>query len=116
MTESKEMVKIAWKALDERKGEDIIIIDISDTSVMSDYFIIVNGRNENQVRALVDQVEEDLAKADCRVMQREGYGLGNWVLLDYGDIVVHVFDKESRIFYDLERIWQDGKRVEIQDL
>lgn len=116
MTESKEMVKIAWKALDERKGEDIVIIDISEVSVMSDYFIIANGRNENQVRALVDQVEEDLAKADCHVTQREGYGLGNWVLLDYRDIVVHIFDKENRDFYDLERIWQDGKRVEIQDL
>lgn len=116
MEQSKEMARLAYHALDERKGEDIVMIDISDVSVMADYFIIANGSNENQVRALVDNVEEELGKTGYHVKQREGYGLGSWVLMDYGEIIVHVFDKENRLFYDLERIWRDGKRVEIEAL
>lgn len=116
MEQSKEMARLAYHALDERKGEDIVMIDISLVSVMADYFLIANGSNENQVRALVDNVEEELGKAGYHVKQREGYGLGSWVLMDYGEIIVHVFDKENRLFYDLERIWRDGKRVEIEEL
>lgn len=116
MEQSKEMARLAYHALDDRKGEDIVVIDISQISVVADYFIIANGSNENQVRALVDNVEEELGKAGFNVKQREGYGLGSWVLMDYGEIIVHVFDKENRLFYDLERIWRDGKRVEIDNL
>lgn len=116
MEQSKEMARLAYHALDDRKGEDIVVIDISQVSVVADYFIIANGSNENQVRALVDNVEEELGKAGFNVKQREGYGLGSWVLMDYGEIIVHVFDKENRLFYDLERIWRDGKRVEIDNL
>lgn len=116
MEQSKEMARLAYHALDDRKGEDIVVIDISQVSVVADYFIIANGSNENQVRALVDNVEEELGKAGYNVKQREGYGLGSWVLMDYGEIIVHVFDKENRLFYDLERIWRDGKRVEIEAL
>lgn len=112
MEQSKIMAKLAYEALDERKGEDIKIIDISEISVLADYFIIANGTNDNQVRALVESVEEKLSKAGFEPKQREGFGLGNWVLLDFGDIIVHVFDKENRLFYDLERIWRDGKMVE----
>ena len=93
-----------------KKGEDIRVIDIAGISVLADYFIIANGTNESQVRALVDNVEETLGKAGYEVKQREGYGLGSWVLLDFGDIIVHVFDRENRLFYDLERIWSDGKQ------
>lgn len=116
MEQSKLMVKLAYKALDDRKGEDIKIIDISEVSVLADYFIIANGTNENQVRALVENVEEELSKNGFEVKQREGYGLGNWVLLDLGEIIVHVFDRENRLFYDLERIWRDGKTVEVDQL
>ena len=108
MEQSKKMAKLAYAALDERKGEDITIIDISQVSVLADYFIIANGSNDNQVRAMVDEVEEQLGKAGFELKQREGYGLGSWVLLDFGNIIVHVFDKENRLFYDLERIWRDG--------
>lgn len=114
MEQSKEMARLAYHALDDRKGEDIVVIDISLVSVVADYFIIANGSNENQVRALVDNVEEELGRAGYNVKQREGYGLGSWVLMDYGEIIVHVFDKENRLFYDLERIWRDGKRVEME--
>ena len=116
METSKEMVKIAYAALDDKKAEDIRIIDIAGVSVLADYFIICNGSNESQVRALVDNVEEELAKAGFDAKQREGYGLGNWVLLDFGSIIVHVFDKENRLFYDLERIWRDGKYVNVEEL
>lgn len=116
MEQSKEMARIACHALDEKKGEDIKVIDITGFSVLADYFIIANGTNESQVRALVDNVEEELHKAGYEVKQREGYGSGKWVLLDFGDIIVHVFDKENRLFYDLERIWRDGRQVERNDL
>lgn len=116
MEQAKEMAKLAYQALEEKKGEDIKIIDIAEISVLADYFIIANGTNANQVNALVDSVEEALSKAGYEVKQREGYGLGNWVLLDFGDIIVHVFDKENRLFYDLERIWRDGKAIAPESL
>lgn len=114
--ESAKMVKIAYQALDDKKAEDIQIINISGISVLADYFVIANGSNESQVRALVDNVEEELLKAGYTLQQREGSGLGSWVLLDFGDIIVHVFDRENRSFYDLERIWRDGKFVSIDEL
>ena len=116
MEQSKLMAKLACKALDDKKGEDIKVIDISQISVLADYFVIANGTNYSQVRALVEAVEEELDKAGFEVKQREGYGLGSWVLLDFGEIIVHVFDKENRLFYDLERIWRDGKTVEVSEL
>lgn len=113
MNQSKEMASIAQRALEEKKGEDIKVIDISKVSVMADYFIIASGSNRNQVRALVDNVEEELGKAGYSVKQREGYETGSWVLLDFGDVIVHIFDNENRLFYDLERIWRDGKIVDL---
>ena len=116
MQQSNEMAKIAYKALDDKKAEDIKVIDISEISVLADYFIIANGTNESQVRALVENVEEELSKAGYEAKQREGYGLGNWVLLDFGNVIVHVFDKENRLFYNLERIWRDGKYIDVDVL
>ena len=116
MDHSKEMARIAYRALSEKKGEDIKIIDISGISVLADYFLIANGSNANQVSALVDSVEEELHKAGVHLKQREGQGGGSWVLLDFGDIIVHVFDKENRLFYDLERIWKDGKDITPEEL
>lgn len=116
MEQSKLMARLAYQALDDKKGEDIQVIDISQVSVLADYFIIANGNSESQVRALVDNVEEELSKAGYEMKQREGYGFGNWVLMDFGEIIVHVFDKENRLFYDLERIWRDGKHVDFSEL
>ena len=115
MDRSGEMARIAWNALND-KGEDIKIIDITGISVLADYFIIANGNSDSQVNALVDNVEEELHKAGYSLKQREGQASGSWVLLDFGDIIVHVFDKENRLFYDLERIWKDGKVTDIADL
>ena len=116
MDQAKEMARIAYDALSDKKGEDIKIIDIAGVSVLADYFLIANGNSDSQVNALVDNVEEQLHKAGYPLKQREGQASGKWVLLDFGDIIVHVFDKENRLFYDLERIWKDGKNVEIEEL
>ena len=116
MHQSKEMARIAWNALSDKKGDDIKIIDITGISVLADYFIIANGNSDSQVNALVDNVEEELHKAGYPLRQREGQASGSWVLLDFGDIIVHVFDKENRLFYDLERIWKDGKDISAEDL
>lgn len=113
MNQSKEMAKIAYAALEEKKAEDIKVLDISQVSVLADYFIIANGTNKNQVQALVDNVQEQLHKAGYESKQVEGYQTGNWILLDYGDVIIHIFSKEDRLFYDLERIWRDGKIVEL---
>ena len=113
---SKELIKIAYEALNEKKGEDIKIIDISALTVVADYFIIANGSNDSQVNALVENVEEQLAKHGCHAKTREGAVRGGWVLIDFGDIIVHIFDKENRLFYDLERIWRDGKVIDPETL
>ena len=116
MNESLKMAQLAVKALDDRKGIDIKVIDISKVSTVADYFIIASGNSKSQVTTLVDTVEEFLGKEGYDPKQREGYVTGSWVLLDFGDIVVHVFDKEYRHFYDLERIWRDGVEVDIDEL
>ncbi|MGN0243884.1 MAG: ribosome silencing factor [Lachnospiraceae bacterium] len=113
-TESFNMVKIAYEALDEKKAEDITVLDIAGITVLGDYFIIASGNSDRQVQALVDGVEEALGKAGYSPKQVEGYQTGNWVLMDYGDIIVHIFDKENRLFYNLERIWRDGKVVDMR--
>lgn len=110
---SMEMTKLAVQALEDKKAEDIRVIDISEVSVLADYFIIAGGSNSNQIQALSDSVEEKLGREGCTVRQIEGYDTANWVLLDFGDVIVHIFDKENRLLYDLERIWRDGKQIEL---
>ena len=116
MNQSKEMARIAYDALSDKKGEDIKIIDITGVSVLADYFIIATGNSDSQVNALVDNVEEELHKAGYPLKQRECRANSSWILLDFGDIIVHVFDKENRLFYDLERIWKDGRNITLEEL
>ena len=113
---AKEIAKAAFMALDEKKAVDIKIIDISKISVIADYFIIAGGSNERQVKALADNVDEKLGKAGIFPKSTEGYQNAKWILMDYGDVIIHVFNQEERLFYDLERIWVDGQSVEIADL
>ncbi|MFI3201410.1 MAG: ribosome silencing factor [Eubacteriales bacterium] len=113
--EAKEMAKIAIMALEDKKANDIHVIEISEVSTIADYFIIANGTNRNQVQALIDSVEEALEKVNCRVKQIEGYDSANWILMDYGDIIIHVFDQENRLLYDLEKMWRDGTQVELTE-
>lgn len=119
MSESMNIKALAGKAilaLEDKKAEDIRIIDISEVSVIADYFIIANGSNVSQIKAMSDEVEEKLYKAGCPLKQKEGYHNANWVLLDFGDIIIHIFDKENRLFYDLERIWRDGRQIDPEEL
>lgn len=109
---SKEMAKLAIKALEDKKAEDIRVIDISEVSVVADYFIIADGTNRSQIQALADNVEETLGRAGYPMKQVEGYTTANWILMDFNDIIIHIFDKENRLFYNLERIWRDGKDID----
>ena len=109
----KMMAQIACKAIDDKKGQDIKVIDIHNVSVIADYFVIASGTNSNQVQAIVDTVEEQLGRAGFEAKQIEGNRNSSWILMDYGDVIVHVFDEENRLFYDLERIWRDGKVLEM---
>lgn len=109
--DASELTDEILKALDEKKSEDIKVLDISNVSVMADYFIIASGNNRNQIQAIADNVIEKMRKKGYTIRQTEGYDTANWVLLDYGDVIVHIFDKENRLFYDLERIWSDGKEI-----
>ena len=111
--QSKEMAKLACEALADKKGEDIRVIDISEVSVLADYFLIASGKNRNQLQALADEVEEKLGRAGYPMKQSEGYDSANWILLD---IIIHLFDQENRLFYDLERIWRDGKQIDPKSL
>ncbi len=110
---SKELTKLAVAALEDRKAEDVTVIDISEISPIADYFIIANGTNQNQLQAMRDAADEALYKAGVKVQQIEGNQSSTWILMDYGDIIIHIFSKEDRLFYDLERTWRDGKVVEI---
>lgn len=110
---SLEMTKRAVVALEDKKAINVKVIDISEISVIADYFIIAGGTNKNQVQALSDNVIEALAREGIEPKQTEGYNTANWILLDYNDVIIHVFNQEDRLFYDLERIWRDGKAVEL---
>ncbi|HIU78161.1 MAG TPA: ribosome silencing factor [Candidatus Avilachnospira avicola] len=107
----KEQVRLCYKALADKKATDITVIDISELSVVADYFIIASAENVRQTEALCDNVEEMLGRAGYECRQIEGKSSGNWILMDYNDVIVHIFDKENRLFYDIERIWKDGRRV-----
>lgn len=108
-----ETLKTIYNALDDKKGIDIKIIDISKLTPIADYFIIASGSSGNQVQALSDNVAEELGKLGLNYSQIEGYNSANWILMDYNDFIIHIFDQDSRVFYDLERIWRDGEIVEI---
>ena len=113
---SREMAKTACRALSEKKAEDLRVIEISEISPLADYFIIATGSNTNQIQTMVDAVDEALTKEEHQVKQIEGNRNSSWVLMDYGDIIVHIFSQEDRLFYNLEKIWTDGKRIEVEDL
>lgn len=113
MTEAFDMVKAAAAALSDKKAIDIKVIDIGEISIMADYFIIASGNNPNQIQAMCDNVKEQLGRAGYDYKQIEGYDSANWILMDYRDVIIHIFDKDSRSFYDLERIWSDGKDVAV---
>ncbi len=107
-----EIIKLLNDALSDKKADDIKILDIHKISVLGDYFVIASGNNVNQLQAMEDAVDEVMYKNGYHQKQVEGTRQSSWILLDYGNIVVHLFSKEDREFYDLDRIWKDGIEVE----
>ncbi len=112
MKTSRELAEIAVAALEDKKGEDISVLDIQEVSVIADYFVIATGNNPAQIEALSDAVEQALGKEGYEPKNTEGYKGKSWILMDCGDIIIDIVDQENCIFYDLERIWKDGKKVE----
>ncbi len=109
-------LKTIVDALENKKAEELQLIDIREVSTIADYFVITNGTNMSQIQALADNVEEKLAINGIHPRSVEGYNTANWILMDYNDILVHIFDKESRGFYDLERMWRDGKVIDVKSI
>ncbi len=111
--QGKELANVCAKALSAKKAGDILILDVADQTVMCSYFIIASGRSTTQVSALGDAVEEAVKKAcELAPLRTEGLREGRWGVIDYGDVIVHIFNDESRLFYNLERLWMSGTNVE----
>ena len=107
-------VRLALKCASEKKASDLIVLDLREIASFAEFFIIATGLNQRQVQAICDEITEQLKKQlNARAVRVEGYNTGEWVLIDYGDFVVHVFDKDARDFYDLERLWRDARRADL---
>lgn len=106
-----ERILTAINAAGEKKAIDLVVLDLREIASFTDHFVITSGNNERQVQAIADEVVETLKKAGSPVYRMEGYKTAEWILLDYGDFVVHIFDEKARKFYDLERLWRESKRV-----
>lgn len=115
MPTPQEQMKQVYRILKEKHGHDIVVIDITKVSALADYLLIVSAGSTPHMEALVDNVQEGMHSLGCDCKSLEGAKGGRWVLLDYGDIVVNIFSKEARLWYDLERIWRDGELVETCD-
>ena len=116
MLPSRELAEIAVKALDSKKGKEIRLIRIDKITTLAEYFVICTGTSNTQSNALCDAVEKELTEKGEEPLHREGYRGGTWVLLDYGCVVVHVFNDEARKFYSLEHLWADGEEVDLSDI
>src|SRR2546430_245255 len=110
-----ERMESAVRAASDKKATQIVILDLQGIASFTDYFVICSGKSSRQVQAITDEVTERLSKAGRRASHIEGYQTAEWVLIDYGDFIVHVFTDDARQFYDLERLWRDANRIEIKD-
>lgn len=113
---SLELAKLSAGILDKKKAEDIKVVGIRDISVLADYFVFATGTSNTHVKALADDLEFELKEKGITTDHIEGYRSNSWVLLDYGNVIIHIFTEESRHFYDLDRLWQDGEAVDLADL
>lgn len=113
---SYEQLILTAKAISSKKGLNIKLIEIGDISSLADYMVIATGTSSTHVKAIADEVEYQLDEAGISVSHIEGYRSNSWILLDYVDVIVHIFSDEAREFYDLERLWQDGKEIDISDI
>ena len=108
------MLRTIIKTLDKKKAESIKAIKITDLTILADYFVIANGTSTTHTKTLAEEVEYQLSQNGVEPNRTEGYNGSSWVILDYGDIVVHVFYKETRDYYQLERLWADGEKIDIE--
>jgi ribosome-associated protein len=109
-----ELVKVAAAAADSKQGEDLVALDVSGPLPLTDVFLLVTGRNERNVVAIAGEIEDKMIEAGAKPLRREGRQEGRWILLDFGDIVVHVFHEEDRMYYSLERLWKDCPAIPIE--
>ena len=113
-TESIEFAQLVAIAADSKQGEDIVALDVSEPLAIIDAFVIITGRNERNVQAIADEIKDQAIQAGRKALRREGRDLARWILLDYGDVVVHIFHEEERMFYGLERLWRDCPVIPIE--
>lgn len=116
MLESKQLLELAVKAADDKRAEEIVALDVSKVSLLADYFVICHGNSSKQVVAIVDAITDGVYKNKGEVKQVEGRDSGKWVLVDLGDVIVHVFNGEERAFYNLEKLWRDAPMVNISGM
>ena len=108
------LTQVAAQAADAKQGDDLVALDVSGPLPLTDVFLIVTGRNERNVQAIASEVEDRMIEAGAKPLRREGRAEGRWILLDFGDVIVHVFHEEERLFYSLERLWKDCPVVPLQ--
>ncbi len=111
-----DVLKIAVKAVDDKKASDLVVLDISSIASFANHFLLCSGDSSRQIQAISDEVEEKLRRQGLRPAHIEGYRNAEWILMDYIDLVVHIFSKRARAYYDLERLWRDGKRLDVEKL
>jgi len=104
---ARELLAVAALAADSKQGEDLVALDVSGPLPLTDIFLLASGRNERQVQAIADEIEDKLLEIDVKALRREGKAEGRWILLDFGDLIAHVFHEEDRMYYSLERLWKD---------
>ncbi len=115
MSYTTDTVRALVRALDKHKAGNIRVIEVGEISSLADAFVIAEGTSSTQVRALADYAEEELRRAGITPLRTEGYRSQGWIVLDYGDVVAHIFHRETRAFYDLERLWKDGREMDISE-
>jgi ribosome-associated protein len=115
MMDIEEAARLAARAASDKKATDTVLLDLRQIASFTEYFVIASGASNRQVQAISNEVEERLRKSGKRLLHIEGYSSAEWILLDYGDFIVHVFSNSSRQFYDLERLWRDAGRIEVKE-
>ncbi|MEG0181134.1 MAG: ribosome silencing factor [Paraclostridium sp.] len=116
MTTVEQMVKVIYDAMDDKLGKDISIINVGAVSSLCDYFVIATAGSTRQVKAIADNIEDELTKLGIESRGKEGYETQEWILLDFGDVMVHVFNEENRAYYNLEKMWKDAPNVDVDTL
>ncbi|WP_172189873.1 ribosome silencing factor [Lentilactobacillus kribbianus] len=113
--DTKNIAKIAVQAADSKRGEDIVVLDMEPVSLMADYFVIIDANSNRQVKAIADEVSDQLAENNVEVYQVSGRDKADWILIDAGEVIIHVFQKETREFYNIEKLWSDAPMLNITD-